>query len=978
MTRRRRRPASPRTTPRAATAAVPRAEPLEPRTHLSASLVADVQQGSGDASPTILTAGGSRLFFRAWDGTTVGNEPYTLPAQPPPNLAPRATLLKDINPNGDSVYRKASHAGPTPPTPAIAVGDGFYFSAFNDTVGLELYHTDGTAAGTRLVKDVVPGRANSSPDNFFLAGDILYFTAGPFGIEPGTRSLYRTDGTDAGTTVVRRVSATTVQGEPVPVPTSMALLDGVPYFTTGAGLFRLDPAGAVTVWSNVGFPGRSLTAFDGALFFKVGNTLFRSDGTAEGTLPFIGVGAPPAASDPQKYDNLKVSGGLLYFAAQAPNSTTPRLWQSDGTTEGTRQVTNAAGAAFLWPNHLTDVGGTLYFTASPPGVAESVWKTQGTPETTLAAYTISGASVPNPAGRPFQELAAVGDTLYFTNFAPGNGAGLWRTSVTSQPTYVAAPFAVPQSLTPLAGRLYFVARNVDGLELWSTDGTAAGTAQVQDLNARHATNRTAPEGLTEINGRLVFATDNGFGSRRLYSAAGTAGSVTELASLSRAFNPVRLGDRLYFVSGANGEELWTTDGTDAGTDRIRSFPPDPQRGNGIGRLSSVAGMLLFFAADDAHGRELWVSDGTLAGARFLHEFTPGTAGTFTTEDFSWPRMVEAGGAAYFVLGNSIYKTDGTPAGTLLLRTFTGGPVDHPVALGDRVLFDVETPSFYGELWATDGTVEGTTIVHPQLTSHSFEALGDFVAFWGNGGLWRSDGTPAGTYALSEFPSGPVRNPNFLTAWNGAIYFRADPTGVWKTDGTKVGTVPVMTPAGTQARISNFGPFVPLGGHLYFAGADTDYGAELWRTEGTSATAVRVTDILPGPGSSGPGNLVAMGDALYFFAEDASTAASRGATSLARRPSRWRGGASSTTTASSTGATPPRRSPTWPPSPPASALCSPAGPPPSPTSPTTRAATTASSSTSPASRRSRSPPPTSSSAPAAAATRPAGAPSRRRR
>src|SRR5688572_12659171 len=128
-----------------------RVELLEPRALLAASLVADVQQGSADAAPSVLVAGPERLYFRAFDGSTIGNEPYTY------TPAAGAALLKDVNPEGDSVFYSLGGPGPPPPTPAVAAGSGFYFVAFEHTYGQELYYTDGTTAGTRLVKDVNPG-----------------------------------------------------------------------------------------------------------------------------------------------------------------------------------------------------------------------------------------------------------------------------------------------------------------------------------------------------------------------------------------------------------------------------------------------------------------------------------------------------------------------------------------------------------------------------------------------------------------------------------------------------------------------------------------------------------------------------------------------------------------------------------------------------------------------------------------------------
>jgi ELWxxDGT repeat protein len=66
--------------------------------------------------------------------------------------------------------------------------------------GKELWVTDGTTAGTQLVKDIIPGLTGSNPTNLLVYKHHLYFTADS---TPGDRQLYVTDGTAAGTHTVR-------------------------------------------------------------------------------------------------------------------------------------------------------------------------------------------------------------------------------------------------------------------------------------------------------------------------------------------------------------------------------------------------------------------------------------------------------------------------------------------------------------------------------------------------------------------------------------------------------------------------------------------------------------------------------------------------------------------------------------------------------------------------------------------------------
>jgi len=61
---------------------------------------------------------------------------------------------------------------------SFAVLNGiFYFRADDGMHGAELYSSDGTAEGTKLVKDINPGTASSNPFGIIVTADKLYFMA---------------------------------------------------------------------------------------------------------------------------------------------------------------------------------------------------------------------------------------------------------------------------------------------------------------------------------------------------------------------------------------------------------------------------------------------------------------------------------------------------------------------------------------------------------------------------------------------------------------------------------------------------------------------------------------------------------------------------------------------------------------------------------------------------------------------------------
>ena len=72
-----------------------------------------------------------------------------------------------------------------------------------------------------------------------------------------------------------------------------------------------------------------------------------------------------------------------------------------------------------------------------------------------------------------------------------------------------------------------------------------------------------------------------------------------------------------------GEELWKSDGTDAGTVLVKDINPGPEDGS-ISNLTAFDGELLFEADDGSSGDELWKSDGTETGTVLVKDICPGS------------------------------------------------------------------------------------------------------------------------------------------------------------------------------------------------------------------------------------------------------------------------------------------------------------------------------------------------------------------
>ena len=269
----------------------------------------------------------------------------------------------------------------------------------------------------------------------------------------------------------------------------------------------------------------------------------------------------------------------------------------------------------------------------------------------------------------------------------------------------------------------------------------------------------------------------------------------------------------------------------------------------------------FTANDGAHGRELWRSDGTPGGTRMVRDITAGPGWSDIREMFALTdRLV-------FVKidGNSknrcsIWASDGTADGTFRLSS-AGAPTTHPAALaGDHVVFtathssDVELSS--STLWVTDGTPAGTTVLRDfPNTANQYQVFNLYsvgpraIAIartlsdalnTSTGSMWSTDGTVGGTIELTNAPqiSKPITQVSSPIIAAGKLYFINNEALLCSTDGTVEGTVQVASGNGVLDVIS----VRAAGEKVFFQTRDPqgdDWLNQLWVTDGTEQGTVKL-------------------------------------------------------------------------------------------------------------------------------------------
>ena len=460
------------------------------------------------------------------------------------------------------------------------------------------------------------------------------------------------------------------------------------------------------------------------------------------------------------------------------------------------------------------------------------------------------------------------------------------------------PRGIPDHLTSLGASVAFAIRTEQRhtSELWTSNGTAAGTRMLADLDPTGVSDAVP---LGSVGGRaivLTSASSSGRTTSTLWSAGEGPGDVTRLldggAVLGSLFAPAAPGLLLVAsVDAPAAAQLVRTDGTVAGTRVLAAFPVS---GTDLAWSLTTAGTRVFM---QSRSGPLWVSDGTTAGTRQVASVTDAKPGMLGFKGgIAFVGSQTAGSPA------SVWWTDGTSTGTRSLTSLNGTVLELG-QLGNR-LYWVQSDATYGqELWESDGTAQRTRrltnlpnpkafVENPHLYHHRLllqasglwmldlsdgsgthgwwtlkpgqtsprrwkncpggcpsridvervVSLGKRVVYFGGAGAaanatFSSDGTPAGTRKL---PVTGGETP--LSLWTLAEdkLFLFSATNLWVTDG--VTTVPLIATT-PQMYVAT-----RVGSRWWIGMAD-----QLWSSDGTLAgtrqvmapsTATASSDLLP--------------------------------------------------------------------------------------------------------------------------------------
>ena len=434
------------------------------------------------------------------------------------------------------------------------------FSASTASTGNELWITDGTAAGTTLVKDIYAGSDSSSPQYMTLAGDKVYFRA--YGDVTSGLELWVTDGTANGTTLVKDI------------------------YTGSNGSYP-----------NGSYPS-NFYAFGSQVLFTaetaLGQELWISDSDLGARL-VKDINTVSTHSSPRFFTEFN---GKVYFSANDGNNGT-ELWVTDGTPAGTTMVKDIyTGSGSSEVSELIVFKGKLFFEANNAATGYELWSWDGTANEPALFKDIRPGS---PSGNINYPIVLGDKLLFAAEDATNNGYELWSSDGTATGTtmlkdiYTGSNSGSPQYMEKIGDHVYFFASDATtGSEPWKSDGTSNGTVRIADI-------RTGPNGSSvycmmcyygegprfrQYGDSVVIFADDGVNGAEPWITGGSITGATILADIrpgssgssggssSPAFQSAVVGGKFLFGAdnGQVGSEIWTFSSPPGAPSAVTAIP----------------------------------------------------------------------------------------------------------------------------------------------------------------------------------------------------------------------------------------------------------------------------------------------------------------------------------------------------------------------------------------------------------------------
>ena len=547
-----------------------------------------------------------------------------------------------------------------------AASDNYFVFKGLDPVGsgIEPWVSDGTAAGTKLLKDIIPGVTSSlAMPKFISFNNKIYFESNSNGITPNYGNyIWETDGTLAGTALF---------GTPPEMKLYGKSSDGIHLIlnTVNSGLrYWITNGGSVQPFEITGLAlpvDNSFIDLNSKVYLagtnqRNGGEVFSLDPATKVISIATDINRVEG-SEPHSFDVL--NNNLIFIAKDREFSN--QLYKRNKSTQQVERLsffntggTLPGGIPTTFDDNFTKVGNYLY-------TKGGFYRTDGTAAGSNVIIMLE------PITNRIVYTSLNDNVLLFSAYSNSTGTELWRINNSSNTMDLVKDISVDNmgslydvdtKTAVLNGYAYFIARQNGKLGIWKSDGTNPNTNKTIQFTYQNGTDGDIKV-LSAVNNKLFFtlARENNSSNEHteLWSSDGDQASSVLLKSYVEPTGSGTiyretgiLNDKLFYVTTGFSSGLHSSDGTVAGTEKIVSgnFSPNVK--------FQKCGNQLFFTNN--YDKELWKTDGTATGTYMVKSGFSGIKDMVCTHNY-----------LYFLNGDSqkVWKTNGSASDTVPMDVF---------------------------------------------------------------------------------------------------------------------------------------------------------------------------------------------------------------------------------------------------------------------------------------------------------------------